>query len=58
MARTSKSEKAGLKFPVGRMYRFLKQGKYAKRVGQVGTKHRGMWHMQHMFDHTASHTKV
>jgi hypothetical protein len=29
----SKSAKAGLQFPVGRMSRFLKQGKYATRVG-------------------------
>jgi histone H2A len=30
---TTKSIKAGLQFPVGRMGRFLKQGKYAARVG-------------------------
>jgi histone H2A len=29
----SKSAKAGLQFPVGRMSRFLKKGKYATRVG-------------------------
>ena len=29
----SKSSKAGLQFPVGRMGRFLKKGKYATRVG-------------------------
>jgi histone H2A len=29
----SKSTKAGLQFPVGRMSRFLKKGKYATRVG-------------------------
>lgn len=29
----SRSSKAGLQFPVGRMGRFLKQGKYATRVG-------------------------
>jgi len=29
----SKSAKAGLQFPVGRMARFLKKGKYATRVG-------------------------
>ena len=29
----SKSTKAGLQFPVGRMARFLKKGKYATRVG-------------------------
>ncbi|KAG5193115.1 histone-fold-containing protein [Tribonema minus] len=29
----SKSAKAGLQFPVGRVGRFLKQGRYAKRVG-------------------------
>uniref|UniRef100_A0A0G4HSV0 Histone H2A n=2 Tax=Chromera velia TaxID=505693 RepID=A0A0G4HSV0_9ALVE len=29
----SKSTKAGLQFPVGRIARFLKQGRYAKRVG-------------------------
>jgi histone H2A len=30
---TSRSAKAGLQFPVGRVNRFLKQGRYAKRVG-------------------------
>ena len=30
---TSKSSKAGLQFPVGRIGRFLKKGKYATRVG-------------------------
>ena len=30
---TSKSAKAGLQFPVGRIGRFLKKGKYAARVG-------------------------
>ncbi|WOL07645.1 putative histone H2A.2 [Canna indica] len=30
---TSRSSKAGLQFPVGRMARFLKAGKYAERVG-------------------------
>eukprot|EP00897_Mesotaenium_endlicherianum_P008211 jgi/Mesen1/7418/ME000388S06635 len=29
----SRSSKAGLQFPVGRIARFLKQGKYAERVG-------------------------
>ena len=30
---TSRSAKAGLKFPVGRVARYLKAGKYATRVG-------------------------
>ena len=30
---TTKSAKAGLQFPVGRIGRFLKKGKYATRVG-------------------------
>ncbi|MCO5564415.1 hypothetical protein L7F22_018076 [Adiantum nelumboides] len=30
---TSRSSKAGLQFPVGRIARFLKSGKYAERVG-------------------------
>ena len=30
---TSRSAKAGLQFPVGRVGRFLKKGKYAARVG-------------------------
>jgi histone H2A len=30
---TSRSQKAGLQFPVGRIARFLKKGGYAKRVG-------------------------
>jgi len=29
----SRSAKAGLQFPVGRIARYLKQGKYATRVG-------------------------
>lgn len=29
----SRSSKAGLQFPVGRIARFLKSGKYAERVG-------------------------
>ena len=29
----SRSAKAGLQFPVGRLARYLKQGGYAKRVG-------------------------
>ncbi|KAK4716049.1 hypothetical protein R3W88_014387 [Solanum pinnatisectum] len=31
----SRSRKAGLQFPVARIARFLKVGKYAKRVGVV-----------------------
>ena len=30
---TSRSSRAGLNFPVGRVARFLKKGRYAKRVG-------------------------
>ncbi|KAK4732183.1 hypothetical protein R3W88_025171 [Solanum pinnatisectum] len=30
---TSRSQKAGLQFPVGRIARFLKKGRYAQRVG-------------------------
>lgn len=30
---TSRSSKAGLQFPVGRIGRFLKSGKYAQRIG-------------------------
>ena len=30
---TSRSAKAGLQFPVGRIARFLKQGRYSSRVG-------------------------
>ncbi|CAM9219032.1 unnamed protein product [Discosporangium mesarthrocarpum] len=30
---TTRSAKAGLQFPVGRIGRFLKQGKYATRIG-------------------------
>jgi histone H2A len=29
----SRSKKAGLQFPVGRVHRYLKQGKYASRIG-------------------------
>ncbi|CAI9107951.1 OLC1v1007447C1 [Oldenlandia corymbosa var. corymbosa] len=29
----SRSSKAGLQFPVGRVVRFLKRGRYAQRVG-------------------------
>ena len=30
---TSRSSKAGLQFPVGRVSRYLRQGRYASRVG-------------------------
>eukprot|EP00826_Nyctotherus_ovalis_P032997 TRINITY_DN265_c0_g1_i13.p2 TRINITY_DN265_c0_g1~~TRINITY_DN265_c0_g1_i13.p2 ORF type:complete len:121 (+),score=29.94 TRINITY_DN265_c0_g1_i13:397-759(+) len=30
---TSRSSRAGLQFPVGRIARFLKQGRYAERIG-------------------------
>jgi histone H2A len=30
---TSRSSKAGLQFPVGRVHRLLKKGNYAQRVG-------------------------
>lgn len=30
---TSRSSKAGLQFPVGRIARYLKKGKYAERIG-------------------------
>lgn len=30
---TTRSELAGLTFPVGRIFRFLKQGSYAQRIG-------------------------
>jgi histone H2A len=30
---TSRSAKAGLQFPVGRVHRLLKRGNYAQRVG-------------------------
>ena len=30
---TSRSSRAGLQFPVGRLHRFLKKGHYAQRVG-------------------------
>lgn len=29
----SRSAKAGLQFPVGRIARYLKKGKYAERIG-------------------------
>lgn len=32
-AATSRSSKAGLQFPVGRVHRLLKKGNYAQRVG-------------------------
>ena len=32
-ASTTRSAKAGLQFPVGRVGRYLKQGKYATRIG-------------------------
>ncbi|XP_018424515.1 PREDICTED: histone H2A, sperm-like [Nanorana parkeri] len=31
--KSSKSAKAGLQFPVGRIHRFLKKGHYAERIG-------------------------
>ncbi|XP_063299495.1 histone H2A, sperm-like [Pelobates fuscus] len=33
----SKSSKAGLQFPVGRIHRFLKKGNYAKRIGAAAS---------------------
>ena len=33
MGRTTRSAKAGLQFPVGRMRRYLRNGRYAARVG-------------------------
>jgi histone H2A len=30
---SSRSEKAGLQFPVGRIHRFLRKGNYAQRIG-------------------------
>ncbi|XP_022108863.1 late histone H2A.2.2-like [Acanthaster planci] len=30
---TSRSSRAGLQFPVGRVHRFLRKGKYAHRIG-------------------------
>src|SRR5436853_7565156 len=30
---SSRSEKAGLQFPVGRIHRFLREGNYAQRIG-------------------------
>ena len=30
---SSRSDKAGLQFPVGRIHRFLRQGNYAQRIG-------------------------
>ena len=30
---TSRSAKAGLQFPIGRMHRYLKAGRYAPRIG-------------------------
>lgn len=32
-ASTSRSKKAGLQFPVGRVHRFLRQGRFSKRIG-------------------------
>ncbi|NXR65318.1 H2A2 protein, partial [Rhadina sibilatrix] len=34
-SKKSKSAKAGLQFPVGRIYRFLQRGKYAARIGSA-----------------------
>ncbi|CAI9602765.1 unnamed protein product [Staurois parvus] len=31
--KSSRSAKAGLQFPVGRLHRFLKKGNYAERIG-------------------------
>jgi histone H2A len=33
VGKVSRSQKAGLQFPVGRISRFMKHGKYAERVG-------------------------
>ncbi|NXO42872.1 H2A2 protein, partial [Locustella ochotensis] len=34
-SKRSKSVKAGLQFPVGRIYRLLRRGKYANRIGSA-----------------------
>ncbi|NXP32502.1 H2A2 protein, partial [Leiothrix lutea] len=34
-SKRSKSAKAGLQFPVGRIYRLLRRGKYAHRIGSA-----------------------
>ena len=36
----TKSAKAGLQFPVGRVRRYLKNGKYATRIGSAGVVRR------------------
>nr|ACO51989.1 Histone H2A.x [Aquarana catesbeiana] len=33
VVKTSRSAKAGLQFPVGRIHRFLRKGNYAERIG-------------------------
>ena len=33
IAKTSRSHKAGLQFPVGRLSRFMRHGKFAERIG-------------------------
>ena len=36
----SRSNRAGLQFPVGRIYRLLRKGKYTERVGAGAPIHR------------------
>ena len=43
----SRSAKAGLQFPVGRVHRLLKKGNYAQRVGAGAP---GMWLTDLVFD--------
>ncbi|XP_063813434.1 histone H2A, sperm-like [Pseudophryne corroboree] len=35
--KSSRSSKAGLQFPVGRIHRFLKKGNYAERIGSAAS---------------------
>ncbi|XP_063813436.1 histone H2A, sperm-like [Pseudophryne corroboree] len=35
--KSSRSSKAGLQFPVGRIHRYLKKGNYAKRIGSAAS---------------------
>jgi hypothetical protein len=44
----SRSARAGLQFPVGRIHRMLKKGNYAQRVG-AGAPGKSMHHFIYLF---------
>ncbi|THU69583.1 hypothetical protein C4D60_Mb08t15940 [Musa balbisiana] len=53
----SRSSKAGLQFPVGRIARFLKAGKYAERIGADALVYYGECLLRPLGQHTRKEIK-